>query len=76
MATVDTNDLVSSKDIARLVGIGASAISNWKRRYADFPKPIATVANGRIALYRKSEVVQWFTARMDPEMVEMIREQR
>ncbi|MEV6890920.1 N-6 DNA methylase [Kribbella sp. NPDC051137] len=31
---------VSSVGIARLAGVGRAAVSNWRRRYADFPEPV------------------------------------
>lgn len=32
---------VSAGDIARLGGVGRAAVSNWRRRHADFPQPVA-----------------------------------
>lgn len=31
---------VTAAEIARIVGVGRAAVSNWRRRYLDFPKPI------------------------------------
>lgn len=31
---------VTSAGIARLAGVGRAAVSNWRRRHGDFPKPI------------------------------------
>lgn len=31
---------VSAADIARLADVGRTAVSNWRRRYADFPQPV------------------------------------
>jgi hypothetical protein len=31
---------VSASDIARLAGVGRAAVSNWRRRYEDFPAPV------------------------------------
>jgi SAM-dependent methyltransferase len=36
---MDQHALVSAADIARLAGVGRAAVSNWRRRYADFPQP-------------------------------------
>lgn len=30
---------VSQADIARMAGVGRTAVTNWRRRYADFPSP-------------------------------------
>lgn len=31
---------VTAAAIARLAGVGRAAVSNWRRRYADFPRPV------------------------------------
>ena len=36
----DLNCLVSTKDIAKLFNVGVPAVSNWKVRHKDFPKPV------------------------------------
>jgi N-6 DNA Methylase len=49
--------LVAAADIARLAGVGRSAVSNWRRRYAGFPQPVAgTPASPLFAL---AEVDAW-----------------
>jgi hypothetical protein len=49
--------LVAAADIARLAGVGRSAVSNWRRRYAGFPQPVAgTPASPLFAL---AEVEAW-----------------
>src|SRR3990170_6476822 len=48
---------VSTGDIARLGRVGRAAVSNWRRRYDDFPTPVSgTASNPRFAL---SEVEAW-----------------
>ncbi|MBO0517696.1 SAM-dependent methyltransferase, partial [Streptomyces beijiangensis] len=43
--------------IARLAGVGRAAVSNWRRRHADFPKPVGgTETSPSFAL---PEVEQW-----------------
>lgn len=34
-----TDGGVTAADIARLAGVGRAAVSNWRRRHADFPQP-------------------------------------
>ncbi|WP_153456999.1 N-6 DNA methylase [Streptomyces smaragdinus] len=36
----DTPPEVTAAGIARLAGVGRAAVSNWRRRHADFPKPV------------------------------------
>jgi len=50
------NRLVSAAEVARLAGVTRAAVSNWRRRHADFPEP---VGGGRNALFSLDEVNDW-----------------
>ncbi|MEV7524063.1 N-6 DNA methylase [Streptomyces sp. NPDC091371] len=51
---------VTAADVARLAGVGRAAVSNWRRRHADFPKPVGgTETSPSFAL---PEVEQWLRA--------------
>ncbi|WOX26718.1 N-6 DNA methylase [Streptomyces solicathayae] len=51
---------VTAAGIARLAGVGRAAVSNWRRRHADFPKPVGgTEASPSFAL---PEVESWLRA--------------
>ncbi|MFD9422170.1 MULTISPECIES: N-6 DNA methylase [unclassified Streptomyces] len=48
---------VTAAGIARLAGVGRAAVSNWRRRHADFPKPVGgTETSPSFAL---PQVEQW-----------------
>ncbi|MFF4761173.1 N-6 DNA methylase [Streptomyces sp. NPDC001292] len=48
---------VTAAGIARLAGVGRAAVSNWRRRHADFPRPVGgTEASPAFAL---AEVEEW-----------------
>lgn len=48
---------VTAAGIARLAGVGRAAVSNWRRRHADFPKPVGgTETSPAFAL---TEVESW-----------------
>jgi predicted RNA methylase len=49
--------LVTGSEIARLAGVTRAAVSNWRRRYDDFPAPAAGAANS--PLYALAEVQEW-----------------
>ncbi|MFD0785045.1 N-6 DNA methylase, partial [Micromonospora azadirachtae] len=34
------NPTITAAEIARLAGVGRAAVSNWRKRYADFPVPV------------------------------------
>jgi predicted RNA methylase len=49
--------LVTGSEIARLAGVTRAAVSNWRRRYDDFPAPTRGTANS--PLYALDEVQAW-----------------
>ncbi|WP_109524959.1 N-6 DNA methylase [Nocardia aurea] len=48
---------VNAGDIARLAGVGRAAVSNWRRRHDDFPRPVGGTANQ--PLFSLPEVESW-----------------
>ncbi|MFE1554612.1 N-6 DNA methylase [Streptomyces sp. NPDC058734] len=60
MADVDggsPEQLVSGSEIARLAGVTRAAVSNWRRRYEDFPAPVGGGVNS--PLFAFGEVQEW-----------------
>ncbi|MGW8682984.1 N-6 DNA methylase [Streptomyces sp. NPDC055817] len=49
--------LVTGSEIARLAGVTRAAVSNWRRRYSDFPKPAGGGVNS--PLFDLAEVQAW-----------------
>ncbi|MFF7184791.1 N-6 DNA methylase [Streptomyces sp. NPDC008222] len=53
----DNGTEVTAAGIARLAGVGRAAVSNWRRRHADFPKPVGgTETSPSFAL---AEIENW-----------------
>ncbi|MGW5188926.1 HsdM family class I SAM-dependent methyltransferase [Kribbella sp. NPDC004138] len=48
---------VAALDIARIAGVGRAAVSNWRRRYPDFPQPVGGTASS--PLFSLGEVESW-----------------
>ncbi|WP_234430602.1 N-6 DNA methylase [Streptomyces sp. NRRL F-4489] len=48
---------MTAAGIARLAGVGRAAVSNWRRRHADFPKPVGGTETSPAFALR--EVEQW-----------------
>ncbi|MFI0419237.1 N-6 DNA methylase [Spongiactinospora sp. 9N601] len=48
---------LNAGDIARLAGVGRAAVSNWRRRYDDFPRPVGGTAAS--PLFSLREVEDW-----------------
>ena len=53
---------VTAAEIADLAAVSRAAVSNWRRRYDDFPEPVA-VAPGGGDLFRLDEVERWLRDR-------------
>lgn len=63
---IDTDDIITSSEIAELLGVKASAVSNWKKRHEDFPKPFfAQIGYGGVeySLYLRPQVIAWYKER-------------
>ncbi|MGC2996930.1 N-6 DNA methylase [Streptomyces sp. G35A] len=52
-----TNPLVTGSEIARIAGVTRAAVSNWRRRYEDFPAPVGGGATS--PLFDLTEVRAW-----------------
>lgn len=52
-----TNPLVTGSEIARIAGVTRAAVSNWRRRYDDFPAPAGGAVNS--PLFDLAEVQAW-----------------
>jgi len=52
---------VTLSQIAELAGVGASAVSNWRRRFDDFPAPVGTAPGGG-AYFELEAVEAWLAA--------------
>ncbi|MBB4687630.1 N-6 DNA methylase [Amycolatopsis jiangsuensis] len=60
----DDDAAVTAADIARLAGVRRAAVSNWRRRYDDFPRPVGgTASSPRFSL---PEVQEWLRLRGRP----------
>ncbi|UQX01480.1 N-6 DNA methylase [Streptomyces sp. RerS4] len=58
--TAERTAEVTAAGIARLAGVGRAAVSNWRRRHPDFPKPVGgTETSPSFAL---SDVENWLRA--------------
>ncbi|MFJ4102253.1 N-6 DNA methylase [Amycolatopsis japonica] len=51
--------LVTSAEIAKLANVTRAAVSNWRKRYADFPAPASGV--GRTARFALADVEAWLS---------------
>lgn len=70
----DLDDLMSSTDVARFLGVSQPAVSNYKNRHPTFPDPLVVVSNGRSPLYSRESIVKWWKSR-NPALAAAIREE-
>jgi type I restriction-modification system DNA methylase subunit len=49
--------LVSLADVAEMAGVSRPAVSNWRRRNEDFPKPVTET--GATSLFRLADLTLW-----------------
>ncbi|WP_406037833.1 N-6 DNA methylase [Micromonospora sp. NBC_00898] len=56
--------LVSRADIARLAGVRRPAVTNWERRYPDFPVPVKS--GDGVDHFRAEDVAGWLESRRIP----------
>ena len=52
--------VVTAADVARLAGVGRAAVSNWRRRYGDFPPPVG--GSDSSPSFRLDDVRSWLRA--------------
>ncbi|MFN7529839.1 MAG: hypothetical protein ACK5T7_01880, partial [Gemmatimonas sp.] len=55
------NARVTVSEIAQLAGVSVSAVSNWRKRYADFPAPVEGAAAGDF--FALNDVLVWLERR-------------
>jgi N-6 DNA Methylase len=57
---LEERELITAAGIARLAGVGRAAVSNWRKRYPEFPKPTGGSPNS--PTFDRAEVVTWLNA--------------
>jgi len=48
---------ITAAAIARLAGVGRAAVSNWRKRYPEFPKPVGGSPNS--PTFDRAEILTW-----------------
>ena len=61
---VDVDDLLTSAEVASLVGLShRESVMTYLRRYPEFPQPIIDKTGGRVRLWLRQDVEDWARAR-------------
>ena len=61
------DDLVGLQEVAEMAQVTASAVANWRRRFPDFPRPLAELKSGPV--FSRSVVQAWLDRRGASELV-------
>jgi len=60
---VQTEDLVDSHEVARLLGLAQrNSVTTYLHRYPDMPRPVLDFGRGRTRLWRRSDIETWARA--------------
>jgi chromosome partitioning protein len=54
---MSTNNLLGVAEIAELAGVSKQAVSNWRMRYDDFPRPIQNLQSGPV--WDREKINDW-----------------
>jgi predicted DNA-binding transcriptional regulator AlpA/predicted RNA methylase len=65
--------LVSLADVAKLAGVTRPAVSNWRRRHRDFPKPVRET--GAVSLFSLTEIEAWLSRNQKKQVASTVREE-
>ncbi|MGI8515955.1 MAG: hypothetical protein ACR2NT_12670 [Acidimicrobiia bacterium] len=64
MPIVDTADLIDARGVAEVLGLShPNSVSTYQHRYADMPRPVVDLGEGRCKLWLEGEIVKWSKAR-------------
>ncbi len=63
--TIDADDLVGAAEIAERLGVAqVQTVHTWRRRYPEFPQPVARLRQALI--WSWPDVLAWAEARRSP----------
>ena len=65
------DDLVGLQEIADMASVSSSAVANWRRRFTDFPAPLADLKSGPV--FSRSVVLAWLARRDDSDLAASTR---
>jgi hypothetical protein len=60
------SNLLGIYEIAEIAGVNPSAVANWRRRFPDFPSPVAELKSGPV--FHATQINLWLQRRNDDEL--------
>lgn len=69
---MDEQSILGIAEIANLCNVSPAAVTNWRKRFKDFPKPVAVLKAGPV--YRADEIEKWIRRKnnMDTKIIAFI----
>ncbi len=58
---MERRELIGLQEVARLGGVSVSAAANWRKRYEDFPVPLAELSSGPV--FDREQIQRWLRRR-------------
>ena len=60
---IDPDDLIDAQGVADVLGLShRNSVSLYRRRYADMPRPVVDLGDGRVKLWLRPEIERWGSA--------------
>src|SRR2546426_84320 len=57
---VATEDLIDAQVVAEILGLShRNSVSPYQRRYADMPRPVLDLGDGRVKLWLRPDIEKW-----------------
>lgn len=57
---VDTEDLIDAQGVADVLDLShRNTVSQYQRRYADMPRPVVDLGEGRVKLWLRPDIERW-----------------
>jgi len=57
---VDTEDLIDAQGVADVLDLShRNTVSQYQRRYADMPRPVVDLGEGRVKLWLRPQIERW-----------------
>ena len=63
-----TETLIGVYEVAELANVSPSAVANWRKRFSDFPAPLAELKSGPV--FAENQIKLWLARRQGSDSVE------
>ena len=61
---VDVDELIDAQGVADMLGLAQrNTVSLYQKRYADMPRPVVDLGQGRCKMWLRAEVRNWHSRR-------------